>query len=171
MLTSEIRTGGNPTNNTYAYDGIGCRSNKTINGIATNYTYNGLGRITSANGAPYSYDNCGNLTAKGTETFQYDWKNNMVRYQDSSSSKDYYLGYDIGNTLVSKGWETLVSRSSTSDDVKAKKPTVRGKTAVIDTSKKVFTTTSTKAINCFADLGNPEEEFFIKSYIHLRCII
>ena len=46
---------------------------KDMNGTITNYTYNGLGRITTANGSPYTYDNNGNLVTKGTETFTYDW--------------------------------------------------------------------------------------------------
>ncbi|MDZ7815903.1 MAG: hypothetical protein U5N86_07850 [Planctomycetota bacterium] len=77
---------------------------KNMNGTITNYTYNGLGRITSANGSPYTYDNNGNLLTKGSETFTYDWKNNLVRYQNSTTVEDVWLGYDIGNTLVAKGW-------------------------------------------------------------------
>ncbi|MDZ7816402.1 MAG: hypothetical protein U5N86_10495 [Planctomycetota bacterium] len=60
--------------------------------------------ITAANGSPYTYDNNGNLLTKGSETFTYDWKNNLVRYQNTSTVEDVWLGYDIGNTLVAKGW-------------------------------------------------------------------
>ena len=67
LLTDETRTTFMPTINSFTYDGMNCRTQKDMNGTITNYTYNGLGRITAANGSPYSYDNNGNLLSKGSE--------------------------------------------------------------------------------------------------------
>ena len=49
------------------------------NGTTTNYTYNGLGRITSDGANRYTYDNNGNLLTKGSETFTYDWNFCVLR--------------------------------------------------------------------------------------------
>ncbi|MDZ7815259.1 MAG: hypothetical protein U5N86_04405 [Planctomycetota bacterium] len=46
---------------------VASMAQKDMNGTITNYTYNGLGRITAANGSPYTYDNNGNLLSKGSE--------------------------------------------------------------------------------------------------------
>ncbi|MDZ7814585.1 MAG: hypothetical protein U5N86_00865 [Planctomycetota bacterium] len=132
----------------------------TGNGTITNYSYNGLGRITAANGSPYTYDNNGNLLTKGSETFTYDWKNNLVRYQNSTTVEDVWLGYDIGNTLVAKGWTEEGGVTSSSSRSKL----VRGKQAVLDGMPVFSRTTSTRTTNCFADLNNAYERFYIKSY-------
>ena len=45
-----------------------------MNGGVTNYTYNGLGRITAANGSPYIYDDNGNLLSEGSEVVTCGWE-------------------------------------------------------------------------------------------------
>jgi len=109
LLTAEVRAGTNSYNKGYTYDGMYCRTQKTVGGTATNYTYNDLGRITAATGGTAFtcvYDDNGNLTAKTTglivESFAFDWKNNLVRYQNSDTAEDMYYGYDIGNTRIIK---------------------------------------------------------------------
>ena len=90
-------------------------------------------------------------------------KNNLVRCQDSSNNADYYLGYDVKNTLVAKGWTNVGSASSLSADGIVATSRGRGKRTIIDTSATVSTYTTTGTINCFADLTNQEEEFYLKT--------
>ncbi|MFA4985239.1 MAG: hypothetical protein WC712_01520, partial [Candidatus Brocadiia bacterium] len=109
LLTAEVRAGTNSYNMGYTYDGMYCRTQKVDGGTPTNYTYNGLGRITAATGGTAftcTYDLSGNLTSKvtgaTTESFEFDWKNNLVRYGNSTTGEDIYYGYDIGNARILK---------------------------------------------------------------------
>ncbi|MDZ7816399.1 MAG: hypothetical protein U5N86_10480 [Planctomycetota bacterium] len=132
---------------------------KVDNGTTTNYTYNGLGRITSDGANTYTYDNNGNLVTKGTnEAFQYDWKNNLVRYQDTANNTNMYYAYDIGNVRLAKGKMTEVSSSSTTDRFaqSRKKVNAEGKDLV------ATSTTRTTPRN-FAELGLNWQEFYHKS--------
>lgn len=45
----------------YAYDPVGNRLSQTVNGVATNYTYNNLDQLLTAGAAQYQYDGRGNL--------------------------------------------------------------------------------------------------------------
>ena len=69
--------------------------------------------------------------------------------------KSPFIGYLQGGS----------SRDSQSSSSTTTKKVLRGIPAVL-TAKAVFMTATTRipGINCFADLNNPEEEFFIKSY-------
>ena len=75
---------GNPVTSTqqFGYDAVGNRSNKTVDGQLTNYTYlttnNRLQALTGVGAKSYTYDAAGNPTVTGTRSFTYNLANRMV---------------------------------------------------------------------------------------------
>ena len=85
---------------------------KTRDGTKS-YTYDGMGRLATAEGSTYSYDKLSNLKVVGTKSWTYEledgetknalYKNQMrlKRYQDSGSpSIDWQLTHDAGGNTV-----------------------------------------------------------------------
>ncbi len=77
---------------TYAYDANGNRLTQTVNGVATNYSYDNADQLTDVNGTSYGYDANGNLTAAGSDTFSWDAHNQLTSATVNGSTTDY--GYD-----------------------------------------------------------------------------
>ncbi|MGN0600893.1 MAG: RHS repeat domain-containing protein [Oscillospiraceae bacterium] len=112
-LTSEtITKGKNKTTYAYEYDSVSNRTLKTVNGVETVYTYNGLNQLTGENGTTYEYDGAGNLvrvigTGK-TALYVYNANNRLVRatvQQGNNVVVETYT-YDYAGNRTSKTTST-----------------------------------------------------------------
>jgi len=73
LLSETLTVGMTITVTTYAYDQVGHRTARTVNGVVTSYTYDDDGRLTADGAWSYQYDAAGRLTRKtsATETLAY----------------------------------------------------------------------------------------------------
>ena len=84
-------------NSSYVYDKVGNRTQRTVNGIITDYVYDQNDRLTSSTEGSietsYSYDANGNLLTKNqgasTKTYSYDRENQLTDFTDGSISASY----------------------------------------------------------------------------------
>ena len=95
---------GNPVTSTqqFGYDAVGNRSNKTVDGQLTNYTYlttnNRLQALTGVGAKSYTYDAAGNPTVTGTRSFTYNLANRMVAVTGLASYTVNALGQRLSKT-------------------------------------------------------------------------
>lgn len=120
-LTSEQRlVSGTPVYSAaYEYDPVGNRTEQTVNGQVTTYTYNNLDQMTSAGSVTYGYDGRGNLhqvtDGASITTFNYDARDRLasVTLPDTTNLAYVYdteghrvretVGTDVTNYL----WDEL----------------------------------------------------------------
>jgi RHS repeat-associated protein len=87
----------------YSYDANGNRSNKTVGGVATTYTPDGLSnRLASVGAAAYSYDNSGNLSAvsNSTAAYRYDSRNRLAAYTATNGAVYNYATNALGQRVA-----------------------------------------------------------------------
>jgi len=116
-LTSEsITSGGTTTDMRYAYDAASNRLSKTVDGVATNYTYNELNQLISETGITYTYNDAGNLIRKaefGKNTaFEYDAWNRLIKAtiteMENTGAESYQ--YDALGNRVAKTTNGVTTR-------------------------------------------------------------
>ena len=100
---------GNPAAITqqFAYDAVGNRTNLTIDGSLTNYTYAGTSNqllaLTGATSRSYAYDGAGNPAQINIKVYTYDLANRLVKVMDSAATLASYkvngLGQRISKTV------------------------------------------------------------------------
>ncbi|WP_350027887.1 RHS repeat-associated core domain-containing protein [Methylovulum psychrotolerans] len=87
----------------YSYDANGNRSNKTVGGVATTYTPDGLSnRLASVGAAAYSYDNSGNLStvSNSTAAYRYDSRNRLAAYTATNGAVYNYATNALGQRVA-----------------------------------------------------------------------
>ena len=105
----QLATATNGTNNvSYSYDEHGIRTQKTVNGIATNYNYHGSALISQVTGNDtllFSYDAAGNVAAVNYNgTYYYyvrNGQNDIIRLIDGESNTVVEYTYDSWGTPLS----------------------------------------------------------------------
>ena len=100
QLTAAVLKAGDVTlrSETYAYDAMGNRIQSVIDGVVTNYTYNSLNQIVTANGIAYSYDADGNLLEDEKRTYTWTTDNRVASETLKSTGQTWEYGYDaMGN--------------------------------------------------------------------------
>ncbi len=113
-LTSEQRlVSGTPVYSAaYEYDPAGNRTEQTVNGQVTTYTYNNLDQMTSAGSVIYSYDGRGNLhqmtDGANITTFNYDARNLLTNVTLPDSTSVTYI-YDFKGRRVRESVGTEVT--------------------------------------------------------------
>ncbi|MEX2226205.1 MAG: hypothetical protein WEB52_07140 [Dehalococcoidia bacterium] len=96
---------------TYDYDPMGNRTEKTHNSVPTAYGYDDADQMTLAGGVAYDYDDNGNRIEAGADTFECDAENRLVETNIASTTGRYDYNGDgllitrmIGAGAVSYAW-------------------------------------------------------------------
>ena len=114
---------------TNKFDSLSRLSKRTVNGLATNYTYKDLegnqtttlvkSIETSGITHTYEYDSLGNITSiydgSKTTTYKYDALNQLVRADNPYECKTHIYTYENGNITEDKVYQYTVSTSEPSD--------------------------------------------------------
>jgi len=78
---------------TYDYDPMGNRTEKTHNSVPTTYSYDDADQMTAkaslAGGVSYDYDDNANEVAAGSDTFAWDAENRLVETNIASTTGTY----------------------------------------------------------------------------------
>jgi RHS repeat-associated protein len=83
----------------YTYDLAGNLTKKTVNGTATNYSYNNANQLTQVSGsASRSYDLDGNLLSVGGRSYRYNDRGHTVGITPSGASEIPFAYADAGQT-------------------------------------------------------------------------
>jgi RHS repeat-associated protein len=97
---------------TYDYDPMGNRTEKTHNSVPTTYSCDDADQMTLAGGVSYDYDDNGNQVASGSDTFDWDAENRLVETNIASVTGTYDYNGDglritrtIGGSGVSYVWD------------------------------------------------------------------
>ncbi|TRY30325.1 RHS repeat-associated core domain-containing protein [Aliiglaciecola sp. M165] len=92
----------------YIYDMVGNRTQSTVNGIATGFTYDNNDRLVSQGAFSYTYDEQGNMLTETdgitTKTYGYDANQRMISFNDGSQSATYQ--YNPDGIRVAKSVDT-----------------------------------------------------------------
>ena len=97
----------------YAYDKVGNRLSRTIDGETDTYTYesgkNRLSEITGVNPKSFTYDANGNTTVSGSQTLTYNQNDRLIKVAENSTVKGEYT-YNGNGQRVKKvsGGETVI---------------------------------------------------------------
>ena len=100
QLTSAVlvKDGTTLRSEAYAYDAMGNRTQSVIDGVETNYAYNNLNQIVSANGFAYRYDADGNLLEDEKRIYTWTTDNRVASETLKSTGQTWTYGYDsLGN--------------------------------------------------------------------------
>ncbi len=114
---------------TNKFDSLSRLSKRTVNGLATNYTYKDLeGNQTTTLVKSietvgithtYEYDSLGNITSiydgSKTTTYKYDALNQLVRADNPNENKTHIYTYENGNITEDKVYQYTVGTSEPSD--------------------------------------------------------
>jgi YD repeat-containing protein len=109
---SQLATASNTGNNIfYQYYADGIRSSKTVNGVTTNYTFDGNNNITSqsdsANTLGFTYDSNGKLESMTLNGVKYTYETNaqgdVTGLVDSSGVEVVTYSYDSWGKLLGIG--------------------------------------------------------------------
>ena len=114
---------------TNKFDSLSRLSKRTVNGLATNYTYKDLegnktttlvkSIETSGITHTYEYDSLGNITSiydgSKTTTYKYDALNQLVRADNPYECKTHIYTYENGNITEDKVYQYTVGTSEPSD--------------------------------------------------------
>jgi RHS repeat-associated protein len=103
QLTKETVTNdpnGNNTTTTFTYNEVGNLKTKTINGTATDYTYNANDQLTTQGSKTFIYDSNGNLVSDDTNTYEHDDKNRLIKVTTSDDITEY--SYDANDNRIAK---------------------------------------------------------------------
>jgi RHS repeat-associated protein len=103
QLTKETVTNdpnGNDTVTTFTYDEVGNLKTKTINGTATDYSYNANDQLTTQGSKIFTYDSNGNLISDTANTYEYDDKNRLIKVTTPTDTVEY--SYDVNDNRVAK---------------------------------------------------------------------
>jgi RHS repeat-associated protein len=88
----------------YAYDDVGNRLTRTINGETENYTYiagtNKLDSITGTNPISFTSDANGNITAIGDKTLIYNQNNRLIKVEENSLVLGEYTYNGLGQRVT-----------------------------------------------------------------------
>ena len=88
----------------YQYDTVGNRTQSTVNGVTTSYSYDANDRILSQGGTSYTYDANGNTLAEasssGTTSYSWDARNRLTEATTPNGS--LLFGYDINGIRTSR---------------------------------------------------------------------
>jgi RHS repeat-associated protein len=101
---------------TYDYDPMGNRTEKTHNSVPTAYSYDDADQMTLVGGVTYDYDDNGNQIEAGTDTFEWDSENRLIETNIASTTGTYEYNGDglritrtIGASAVSYVWDLNAS--------------------------------------------------------------
>jgi RHS repeat-associated protein len=102
--------GGGTTTYDYVYDPACNRTQKTVNGSTTTYTYNSLDQLIGDGTTTYVYDEFGNLKYEkqsGTVKRQYFWdcENRLTKVDLYSPDHTIVFGYDDNGTRISRKYD------------------------------------------------------------------
>jgi len=103
QLTKETITNDPNQNNTittYSYDKVGNLLTKTIDGVATTYSYNDNDQLISQGSVTFTYDENGNLISKEDRSYSYDAQNRLIRLATPTNTIEYT--YDANNNRIAK---------------------------------------------------------------------
>ena len=114
---------------TNKFDSLSRLSKRTVNGLATNYTYKDIGENQTTTLVKsietvgithtYEYDSLGNITSiydgSKTTTYKYDALNQLVRADNPYENKTHIYTYENGNITEDKVYQYTVSTSEPSD--------------------------------------------------------
>lgn len=108
MTSGSISIGGiTQQSYAYSYDVASNRTSETINGVTSNFSYNGANQITNAG---FTYDNNGNLTSDGTRSFQWDAEDRLVAIVNGTNRSEFtYDGIGRYARIVEKSGTTVTS--------------------------------------------------------------
>ena len=88
----------------YQYDTVGNRTQSTVNGVTTSYSYDANDRILSQGDTTYSYDANGNTltesSSSGTTTYSWDARNRLI--EAATLNGALLFGYDIHGIRTSR---------------------------------------------------------------------
>mgnify|MGYP006169580905 CR=1 FL=1 len=88
----------------YQYDTVGNRTQATVNGVTTSYSYDANDRILSQGGTSYTYDANGNTltesSSSGTTTYNWDARNRLI--EATTPNGTLLFGYDINGIRTSR---------------------------------------------------------------------
>ncbi|MCC1498310.1 RHS repeat-associated core domain-containing protein, partial [Alcanivorax sp. 1008] len=88
----------------YQYDMVGNRTQATVNGVTTSYSYDANDRILSQGDTTYSYDANGNTltesSSSGTTTYSWDARNRLIEATTPNST--LLFDYDINGIRTSR---------------------------------------------------------------------
>jgi RHS repeat-associated protein len=79
---------------TYAFDAMGNRTQKGVNGTNTNYTYNNANMLLTRGGFSYTNDNNGNTLTGGGRTNTWDGQNRLTQCAYSGTTTTFTYGSD-----------------------------------------------------------------------------
>ncbi|NNF17409.1 MAG: RHS repeat protein, partial [Gammaproteobacteria bacterium] len=103
-LVDSQRTGTNPRNTNYAYDAVGNRLARNLDGVITNYTYDSNDRLLTANDMTFTYDANGNRTAQtgpGSST-SYSWNSQNRLAAVNADGVTVSYAYSVDDDRVAK---------------------------------------------------------------------
>ncbi len=108
---TRVVTGGGTTTYDYVYDPACNRTQKTVNGSTTTYTYNSLDQLISDGTITYVYDEFGNLRYEkqsGAVKREYFWdcENRLTKVELYSPNHTVVFGYDDNGTRVSRKYDS-----------------------------------------------------------------
>ena len=93
----------------YSYDANSNRISKTVDGVATLYTYNELNQLVQAGDTTYTYDNAGNLVSQSVSgtlvvAYEYDEFNRLISVTGYAAGNEYDASftYDDDGSRTSK---------------------------------------------------------------------
>ena len=93
----------------YSYDANSNRISKTVDGVATRYTYNELNQLVQAGDTTYTYDNAGNLVSQSVSgtlvvAYEYDEFNRLISVTGYAAGNEYDASftYDDDGSRTSK---------------------------------------------------------------------
>ncbi|MEW8622631.1 MAG: putative Ig domain-containing protein, partial [Candidatus Thiodiazotropha endolucinida] len=96
----------------YQYDWVGNRTDSTIDGVQTAYTYDRNDRLTRQGGTSYTYDNNGNTLTETldstTTTYGYNARNELVSVSQGGTTTEY--GYNPNGIRSSKRENGVTTR-------------------------------------------------------------
>ncbi|MFN3713390.1 MAG: RHS repeat-associated core domain-containing protein [Alcanivoracaceae bacterium] len=88
----------------YQYDTVGNRTQSTVNGVTTSYSYDANDRILSQGDTTYSYDANGNTltesSSSGATTYSWDARNRLIEAMTMNGA--LLFGYDINGIRTSR---------------------------------------------------------------------
>lgn len=93
----------------YAYDGVGNRTQVVDDATITNYTTNSLNQYTAiGTNTGWTYDTNGNLTGDGTWTYGYDREGHLISAMTSGTSVSYT--YDAAGRRIGKNVNGTITK-------------------------------------------------------------
>jgi RHS repeat-associated protein len=98
----------------YTYDAAGNRTSQTVNGVATNYTYNSGGELVAVGGTSLSYDAAEEVTRQGTNTYTWDWNGRLASASVAATTSSYTYdggGVRVAQTVVAATTNYVVDRA------------------------------------------------------------